>query len=74
MRRFSPACAGETRGGDRCAVCNAVQPRVCGGDATRITVDQTGVGSAPRVRGRPQIPVYKQALGRFSPACAGETR
>ena len=71
--RFTPACAGQT-----CLPLwknNAftVHPRVCGADAKRTVFFYPANGSPPRVRGRQaRRPLYLR-VGRFTPACAGQT-
>ncbi len=73
LRRFIPACAGNTEavsaGGGR----EAVHPRVCGEHAGgRAPGDQSG-GSSPRVRGTQRCCRQWLARKRFIPACAGNT-
>ncbi len=71
--RFSPACAGNTSSeGDR-RLRTAVQPRVCGEHLQGLFRNNGEVGSAPRVRGTPPYSVSNCRIGRFSPACAGNT-
>ena len=67
-----PACAGEPR-------CRAVRPgrgrvypRVCGGTHQIVTVDQSGGGLSPRVRGNPSLLGDISGRPRSIPACAGE--
>ena len=52
---------------------SAVQPRVCGEQATCSGVALSGSGSAPRVRGTDDATVRDLYGDRFSPACAGNS-
>ena len=60
MRR----CASYTR--------SAVYPRVCGGTARRVVMDNPADGLSPRVRGNPGQRRTPHAGGGSIPACAGE--
>ncbi len=72
--RFIPACAGNTTA-RTIGVCRLpVHPRVCGEHDRRAVVGCRGCGSSPRVRGTPPYPQMRQRLGRFIPACAGNTQ
>ncbi len=71
--RFSPACAGNTRGHLILVMVMAVQPRVCGEHVQRLATIQIAGGSAPRVRGTPWRDNPRGGRVRFSPACAGNT-
>mgnify|MGYP007080222108 CR=1 FL=1 len=73
LRRFSPACAGETDDSEHRRPRSAVQPRVCGRDEASMPKTLFGSGSAPRVRERRHDAPSQPPAWRFSPACAGET-
>ena len=73
-RRFIPACAGNTirlTGGRRAI---PVHPRVCGEHSSCICCGAFSGGSSPRVRGTLQDAPVAPAIGRFIPACAGNTQ
>ena len=72
--RFSPACAGSSQSAPKPDQPQAVQPRVCGEQSSRITSSVLGPGSAPRVRGAVVFEYRANLLSRFSPACAGSRR
>ena len=72
-RRITPACAGKTQpraGGSRAA---GDHPRVCGENARYRLAHNLGVGSPPRVRGKPAALGFRRARRRITPACAGKT-
>ena len=73
IRRFIPACAGNSRswrsGPWRCAV----HPRVCGELSAACRGTMAVNGSSPRVRGTRRSPVPRTGLPRFIPACAGNS-
>ena len=71
--RFSPAGAGNTDKLPDHQVDDAVQPRGCGEHAAGIDCSNSGSGSAPRVRGTRRSSGGTSAIGRFSPAGAGNT-
>ena len=73
LRRFIPACAGNSTAGRRRRGRTPVHPRVCG-ELNRILSQATSVcGSSPRVRGTPQADAGGRAARRFIPACAGNS-
>ena len=74
MDRFSPACAGNTRGRRMRAAPSPVQPRVCGEHHGTRRTRRRSRGSAPRVRGTRAADAEPPRDHRFSPACAGNTR
>ena len=71
--RFIPACAGNTATSIGRAIPMAVHPRLCGEHATGESDLQNYAGSSPPVRGTLLPRVYDAHLGRFIPACAGNT-
>ncbi len=73
VRRFSPACAGNTSSGSSSSSGEPVQPRVRGEHARNVTIEFQAGGSAPRARGTPLAAVAGAGADRFSPACAGNT-
>ena len=73
VRRFIPACAGNTYPGGRGFDPRPVHPRVCGEHADAEELQQTIDGSSPRVRGTPSPPRCRSRPNRFIPACAGNT-
>ena len=74
MRRFIPACAGNTR--QRRALCHlwSVHPRMCGEHCCPFSWPACCRGSSPHVRGTPVIVLGILGQARFIPACAGNTR
>ena len=71
--RFIPACAGNSQRSPLARTTASVHPRVCGelDRYTRFCALKTG--SSPRVRGtRPRVRP-RAGLGRFIPACAGNS-
>ena len=70
--RSIPACAGEPRRFPPAASWGRVYPRVCGGTTIGLRVNSRPGGLSPRVRGNPVSAVYRTALSRSIPACAGE--
>ena len=68
-----PACAGETRTNGVMRAFRRVHPRVCGGDALRLSASASDGGPSPRVRGRRKLGIALGALQGSIPACAGET-
>ena len=72
-QRFIPACAGNTRRPDRPNSPIPVHPRVCG-EHTEVEAQAIGqAGSSPRVRGTLPLSMTSAIVGRFIPACAGNT-
>ena len=72
-QRITPACAGKTPhccGGWRTG---ADHPRVCGENTQSSGTASHGVGSPPRVRGKPYEMLRLLARERITPACAGKT-
>ncbi len=74
LRRFSPACAGNTGAGSVRRVWRAVQPRMRGEHNGTVDANITNAGSAPHARGTHMLAAYVLICARFSPACAGNTR
>ena len=73
LRRFSPACAGNTHSGRTDGRTGPVQPRMRGEHPAMPGVATCNSGSAPHARGTPPQQTTPQGLLRFSPACAGNT-
>ena len=71
--RFIPACAGNTPRSSAMATNSAVHPRVCGEHKACAGLRETRTGSSPRVRGTLRHPAEDRRVGRFIPACAGNT-
>ena len=71
--RFIPACAGNSCTRQIDPSDNSVHPRVCGEQRTSGGVDFKGVGSSPRVRGTGTRANHAYRVGRFIPACAGNS-
>ena len=72
--RFIPACAGNTRSCSGRWRRRAVHPRVCGEHAACLQFCRDVSGSSPRVRGTHTDAQVAGTVGRFIPACAGNTR
>ena len=72
-RRFIPACAGNSQNAAWIAVSPAVHPRVCGELSCRKAGHASAGGSSPRVRGTLRLRLGGGGLGRFIPACAGNS-
>ena len=72
--RFIPACAGNSKVSRRSPARGPVHPRVCGELVSPATIRNDVDGSSPRVRGTRRAPRSPAALGRFIPACAGNSR
>ena len=68
-----PACAGETQTSIAIPFLSSADPRVCGGDPSRVLMTQIGRGRSPRVRGRHKVGKHRSGRERPIPACAGET-
>ncbi len=73
MRRFIPACAGNTSLLKTEADLVSVHPRVCGEHRQSGPIGASGCGSSPRVRGTPAQRQTRVHPYRFIPACAGNT-
>ena len=73
IRRFIPACAGNTSAGGCQRNRSAVHPRVCGEHIGALILFAWTGGSSPRVRGTRQMGCRLIRKGRFIPACAGNT-
>ncbi|SUB01577.1 Domain of uncharacterised function (DUF2825) [Pannonibacter phragmitetus] len=73
VRRFIPACAGNTCPGTCRADPPPVHPRVCGEHRCYHRLQGHVHGSSPRVRGTPRSGSRQQCAARFIPACAGNT-
>ena len=74
LKRFSPACAGNTRARRTRSPHTPVQPRMCGEHITANHRKPGFIGSAPHVRGTRRLARTRARRRRFSPACAGNTR
>ena len=74
VRRFIPACAGNTRRRGRSARRLAVHPRVRGEHVAHRATNMVPRGSSPRARGTPRWRCRSRLRPRFIPACAGNTR
>ena len=73
MRRFIPACAGNTTQLRLCSISVSVHPRVCGEHPAGLKAYSAVFGSSPRVRGTRPIAPSVDSRNRFIPACAGNT-
>ena len=71
--RFIPACAGNRLSGNRPCRWKAVHPRVCGEQRLSAPSVFTEAGSSPRVRGTGRRQERQGGVGRFIPACAGNS-
>ena len=71
--RFIPACAGNRRGPGPRRRRRSVHPRVCGEQAVSAGGVQDLGGSSPRVRGTEPVLFTHARVGRFIPACAGNS-
>ena len=74
VRRFIPACAGNSGSGRTCTASAPVHPRVRGEQLVRRHLLRLEVGSSPRARGTAHVVGAVPPLGRFIPACAGNRR
>ena len=71
--RFIPAWAGNTPLSAAGGIPRPVHPRVGGEHTQPALTYELGIGSSPRGRGTPQIPLVGIDIGRFIPAWAGNT-
>ena len=71
--RFIPACAGNTSRRPRRRLAAPVHPRMCGEHHAPMRGAGVAVGSSPHVRGTRGAVHSRTPLGRFIPACAGNT-
>ena len=69
-----PACAGKTRRARALRHRPPAHPRVCGENDDAHVSQGVGVGSSPRVRGKPRLRPGIRLVDRLIPACAGKTR
>ena len=74
VKRFIPACAGNTRPPSTVSHLPSVHPRVCGEHVVAHRCVPAQDGSSPRVRGTPLVEVKSNGGRRFIPACAGNTK
>ena len=73
-RRFTPACAGQTRRAAYKRASTTVHPRMCGADLCPVKRLSLSHGSPPHVRGRLRVTADEAEGLRFTPACAGQTQ
>ena len=73
LRRFIPACAGNTLMTPQCLCPMPVHPRLCGEHLVMSSVDAWMDGSSPPVRGTRLLDQELRSKLRFIPACAGNT-
>ena len=73
LERFIPACAGNTLLRQPVEPPLTVHPRVCGEHLKEYRNPYPSTGSSPRVRGTQLEGVHVGGVGRFIPACAGNT-
>ena len=73
VRRFIPACAGNTLLRHSGGLNRPVHPRVCGEHVSQGELRRDATGSSPRVRGTPLAVSSDVTVNRFIPACAGNT-
>ncbi len=71
--RFIPACAGNTTSSPCAPAAPTVHPRVCGEHDCINRFNNRPNGSSPRVRGTLGKALNDPSIGRFIPACAGNT-
>ena len=71
--RLIPACAGKTSSRLRSTRTHGAHPRVCGENLRLRRIALHGVGSSPRVRGKPAGRVVPTDPRGLIPACAGKT-
>ena len=68
-----PACAGKTIQTQHTLCCDRAHPRVCGENSRDPSGSCRGVGSSPRVRGKPRCSRVNTVNTGLIPACAGKT-
>ena len=68
-----PACAGKTPWRLRTLNRVAAHPRVCGENVDALRRAGWGIGSSPRVRGKPVSKTALKGRNGLIPACAGKT-
>ena len=73
LARFIPACAGNTSSNVKNTAPNPVHPRVRGEHRAYDDGIAAAAGSSPRARGTRHRRLQRRHLGRFIPACAGNT-
>ena len=73
MSRFIPACVGNSTGRVLSALVRTVHPRVCGELSSNPSAGARSSGSSPRVWGTLSRPSLTMGLGRFIPACVGNS-
>ncbi len=71
--RFTPTRVGKTWFPGRYPSARAVHPHACGEDASRSSLISSGVGSPPRVWGRPDVHPLHADFTRFTPTRVGKT-
>ena len=71
--RLIPACAGKTVSRVPSSEAARAHPRVCGENVAGGVELDSGPGSSPRVRGKPERPITPEPGGGLIPACAGKT-
>ena len=74
LRRFIPACAGNSAKPTTAPSCAPVHPRVRGEQLPRARRRGRRPGSSPRARGTGRRRALSRCAGRFIPACAGNRR
>ena len=72
-KRLIPACAGKTPATSGPPSKPPAHPRVCGENEAFEGLAAQGLGSSPRVRGKPHGPVLSGQERGLIPACAGKT-
>ena len=73
LRRFIPACAGNSHQASCRCVALSVHPRVCGEQDLSLIGLCRSLGSSPRVRGTASCCDLRRCCYRFIPACAGNS-
>ena len=73
LRRFIPACAGNSAHPPPPTFTSTVHPRVCGELRCATSRTCSPRGSSPRVRGTQAAPKSSAVRRRFIPACAGNS-